>query len=105
LLIPLGAFGTIAFIWFLIAGYRLLLNNFRHGDPQLRQINTFLLAYFLTKVAFFFLVFGSFQSDLMVFTGLVGLSASINGGMSQPIKKVVTNPAYLPFRLPKVAKV
>lgn len=104
LIIPLGAFGTIAFLWFLIAGYRLLLHNFRYGDPEHRQVNTFLLAYFLAKAAFFFLIFGSFQNDLMIFTGLVGLSAAVNGGMSQPVKKVAVNPAYLPFRLPKVAK-
>jgi len=88
----------------LIAGYRLLLHNFRYGDPEHRQVNTFLLAYFLAKAAFFFLIFGSFQNDLMIFTGLVGLSAAVNGGMSQPVKKVAVNPAYLPFRLPKVAK-
>lgn len=105
LIIPLGAFGTIAFLWFLIASYRLLHNNYRHGDPQYRQVNSFLLAYFLTKATFFLLIYGSFQNDLMVFTGLVGLSASINGGMSQPVKKVVANPAYLPFRLPRAAKV
>jgi hypothetical protein len=105
LLIPLGAFGMIAFLWFVVAGFRVLLNNFRHGDPQHRQINTFLLAYFLTKITFFFLVFGSFQNELMIYTGLVGLSAAINGGSRQPAKKVVTNPAYLPFRLPKAAKV
>lgn len=107
LIIPLGAFGALAFLWFLIASGRLLYNNYRYGDPPYRQVNSFLLAYFLAKVAFFLLVYGSFQNDLMVFTGLVGLSASINGGMGQPVKKAVTNPnpAYLPFRLPRAAKV
>lgn len=106
LIIPLGAFGVIAFLWFLVAGYRLLLNNFRYGDPQHRQINTFLLAYFGTKVIFFMLVYGSFQNDLMIFTGLVALSVTINGGMRQPEAKVTApNPAYMPFRLPKTAKV
>jgi hypothetical protein len=82
-----------------------MLNNYRYGDPQHYRINVFLLAYFLVKALYFFLVYGSFQNDLVVFTGLIGLSAAINGGMRQPAKATVTNPAYLPFRLPKVAKV
>lgn len=106
LLIPLGAFGTLAFLWFLGASFRVLLNNFRYGDPTLHKLNTFLLAFFLTKTLFFFLVYGSFQTELMIFTGMVGLSASLNGGMRRPQKAGVTqtNPAYLPFRLPKAAK-
>lgn len=105
LLIPLGAFGFIAFIWLLVAGYRVLLYNYRYGDPENLRINTFLLAYFLAKAIFFFAVYGSFQNDLVIFTGLLGLSASINGGMRQPAKATAVNPAYLPFRLPKTAKV
>ncbi len=89
----------------MIAGFRVLLNNYRYGDPQLHQTNTFFLAYFLTKAVFFFAVYGSFQNDLVIFTGLLGLSASINGGMRQPAKATAVNPAYLPFRLPKTAKV
>lgn len=104
LLIPLGAFGTLGFLWFLAAGLRVLLHNFRHGNPEHRRINTFLLAYFLTKTVFFFLVYGSFQNELMVFTGLIGLSVTINGGRSQPAKTPAPNPAYMPFRLPKAAK-
>jgi len=105
LIIPLGAFGALAFLWFLGASYRVLLHNYRYGDPQLRQVNTFLLAYFLTKATFFFLVFGSFQTDLAMFTGMIGLSVTINGGMRRPEKSAAKpNPAYLPFRLPKTAK-
>ena len=105
LIIPLGAFGAIAFMWFMIAGFRVLLNNHRYGDPQHSRINVFLVAYFLTKAIFFFLVFGSFQNDLVIFTGIIGLSAAVNGGMRQPAKAPAVNPAYLPFRLPKAAKV
>jgi len=105
LIITLGAFGALAFLWFLGASYRVLLHNYRYGDPQLRQANTFLLAYFLTKAIFFFLVFGSFQNDLVIFTGMIGLSVTINGGMRRPEKSTAKpNPAYLPFRLPKTAK-
>lgn len=102
LIIPLGIFGTIGFLWFMGAGFWLLLKNYRYGDPTNLRTNTFLLAYFVTKAAFFFIIYGSFQNDLAMFTGVVALSAAINGGVCKkhtaPAKP---NPAYLPFRLPK----
>jgi hypothetical protein len=78
-IIPLGMWGAIAFAWFLIAGSRYLYQNYRHGDPRLKQLNTFFLAFFVAKIAFFCTVFGSFQTDLYTFTGLLGLSVSLNG--------------------------
>jgi hypothetical protein len=78
-IIPFGIFGTVGFVWFLVASGRFLYQNYRSGDPRLKRINTFFLALFLTKAAFFFVVFGSFYSDLCSFTGLVGLSVSLNG--------------------------
>jgi hypothetical protein len=78
-IIPFGAFGTIGFLWFLVAGGRFLYRNYRFGDSRLQRINTFLFAYFLTRVVFFFLVFGSFYTELCSFTGLIGLSLSLNG--------------------------
>jgi hypothetical protein len=105
LIIPLGIFGTIGFLWFLGAGFRLLIRNYRYGSPGLRGINTFLLAYFITRTLFFFAVYGSFQNELAVFTGIVALSAAINGGMRKPVlAPAKPNPAYQPFRLPKVAR-
>jgi O-antigen ligase len=105
LLIPLGIFGLIGFLWFLGATFRLLLNNYRYGLPEHQRINTFLLVYFTTKALLFFLIFGSFQNDLAIYTGLAALSISINGGMRQATKATtLPNPAYLPFRLPKTVK-
>jgi O-Antigen ligase len=106
LIIPLGIFGTIGFLWFLAAAFRVLLNNYRYGDPEYRRINTFLLATFTVRVAFFFVIFGALHSELTVFTGLIGLSVAINGGMRRPApaRAPAPNPAYLPFRLPKVVK-
>ena len=104
LIIPLGIFGVIGFLWFLFASIRVLMNNYRYGDPDLHQINTFLLVYFLTKTIFFFAVFGSFQGDLTVFAGLIAMSVSLNGGSSQPAVATIPNPAHLPFRLPKAAR-
>ncbi len=102
LIIPLGIFGVIGFLWFMFASFRVLLNNYRYGDPINSRVNTFLLAYFVAKGVFFLVIYGSFQNDLAVFTGVVALSAAVNGGMKTPAPAVVKpNPAYLPFRLPK----
>ncbi len=105
-IIPLGAFGAFGFLWFLAAGFRVLLYNYRYGDMEYRRLNTFLLAYFTVRVIYFLVIFGSFHTELNLFTGLIGLSVSVNGGMRRPApaKAPATNRAYLPFRLPKVVK-
>lgn len=106
LLIPLGIFGVIGFLWFLGAAIYVLVNNYRHGLPEHRQLNTFLLAHFLTKTVMFMAVYGSFQNDLAMFTGIVALSLSLNAGVRKPaVAPAKPNPAYLPFRLPKPARV
>jgi hypothetical protein len=79
ILMPFGLFGMAAFIWFLTAALRVLYDNYRFGNPALRCANTFLLASFIARIVTYFCVFGSFYSDLFSFTGLVGLSVSLNG--------------------------
>jgi hypothetical protein len=82
-LVPFGVAGAIAFLWVLIAGFRVLHANFRHGDPALHKVNTTLLAVYLAQVACFVLIFGAFSTQLFVFLGLVGFSVSLNGGMAK----------------------
>jgi hypothetical protein len=84
LMIPFGVFGTIGFLWFLWASIRLLYNNYHFGDPAYRTFNGFLFSWFAVKAVFFFVIFGGFAGDLMMFTGVVGLSVSLNGGMAKP---------------------
>jgi len=105
-IIPLGIFGAVGFLWFLAAAFRVLLYNYRYGDAEYRRINTFLLAYFTVRVLYFLAIFGSLHTELTMFTGLIGLSISINGGMRRPApaKAPAPNPAYQPFRPPKVVK-
>jgi hypothetical protein len=79
ILIPFGLFGVVGFLWFLAASLRYLHYNFRNGPPELRHVNTFLFAAFVAKAVFFFAVFGSFYSEFYSFTGLMGLSVSLNG--------------------------
>lgn len=105
LLIPLGIFGVIGFVWFLFASYRVLLNNYRYGLPEHRRLNTFLLAFFVVKTFMFIAIYGSFQNDLAVFTSVVALSISLNAGVRKPaLAPAKPNPAYLPFRLPRPAR-
>lgn len=82
-IISFGIFGALAFIWFLAASLRVLYRNYRYGEPALRNLNTLLLAYFAARVVFFFFVFGSFHTDLFLFTGIIGLSVSLNGGVAR----------------------
>ena len=83
-ILPFGIFGALAFGWFLVAAWRVLWRNYQFGHPAYRQMNRFLLAWFFTKAVFFFVVFGGLNSDMMAFTGLVGLSVSLNGGVARP---------------------
>jgi hypothetical protein len=81
ILIPFGIWGVLAFLAFVVASLRLLYLNYRNGSDSIRNINTFLLSYFVAKLIFFIGVFGAIHLDLATFAGLVGLSVSINGGL------------------------
>src|SRR5262249_8174204 len=54
LIIGFGIFGVIGFIWFLVAGFRVLNKNYLYGDPAYARINRYLLAYFIVKIIIFF---------------------------------------------------
>ena len=86
IIIPFGLGGVIGFLWLIGAGMKVLYNNFKYGDPAFQNINTYLLATFIAKTIFFLGVFGSLYSDLIGFTGLLGLSVAINDGVRQPVR-------------------
>jgi hypothetical protein len=85
-IIPFGIWGVIAFCWFLGAGTWVVYRNYRYGDPELRIINAFLLASFITDLLVFFFIFGAISGDIAVFVGLVGLSVALNGGVCRPVQ-------------------
>lgn len=92
-LIPLGIFGVIGLVWFWYAGLKLLYANHRYGVPELQNINTLLLSLFITKIFHFVFIFGSLHIDFYQFTGLLGLSVALNGGMGgQPAPAVIEKP-------------
>ena len=86
-IIPLGIWGVIGFLWFLAAAIRALYLNHRYGEPGLKRINTFLFAYFVARTFFFLAVYGSLYAEFFIFTGLLGLSISLNGGICRPTTK------------------
>ena len=98
LIIPLGLWGVVGFLWFLGAGIKVLYRNYLYGDPALHDINTFLLSYFIVQCIVFFTIFGAFNYQLYLFTGLLGLSVSLNGGVRKPSRVVASAaaPAALP---------
>lgn len=98
--IPLGIWGAIGFLWLLWSGGRLLYLNFRYGDPALKTINTFLLAAFITETVLFVFVFGSFYSDLIKFTSLLGFSVALNGGRCRPTPAPAHQPMIIKLRVP-----
>jgi hypothetical protein len=82
-ILPLGVWGVIGFLWLLWSGTRALYLNYRYGNPALRPVNTFLLAFFVTRALIFLVIFGGFNAELCVFTGVLGLSVSLNGGIAR----------------------
>jgi hypothetical protein len=99
IIIPFGIFGMAALIWFLVAAFKVLQRNYQYGDAAYGNINRFLFAFFIVKIIIFFVVFGSFYSDLVYFVGPVGLSIALNGGVCSPELEPAERPALNRFRL------
>ena len=83
LIIPFGIFGVISFGWFCVSGFRVLYRNYRFGDTKVKKVNIFLISYYSARLLFFLSVYGQFDLDLYVFTGLVGFSIALNGGVAR----------------------
>jgi len=94
-IIPFGIWGVIAFLWLMAAGFWVAYRNYRYGDPNLRTLNNFLWISYIYLCFRFFVVFGSFSSDMLYFSGLLGLSIALNGGVCRPapVEKFKTSPA------------
>lgn len=84
LIIPFGIFGVLGFGWFCWASLRMLRHNYLYGRPEFKILNTFLLAAFCSRLLFYVVFYGQFDLDLMVFTGIAGLSVSLNNGFANP---------------------
>jgi hypothetical protein len=89
-LIPFGLYGVIAFVWFLAAGLRVLHRNWKFGSPALHRVNTLLLAAFVAHTIVFCVVYGALETDMAIFTGLLGLSVALNGAVPAPAESAAT---------------
>lgn len=94
IIIPFGIFGVLGFLWFIGASLRVLYRNYKFGDPANLTVNRFLLAYFIVRIITFVFVFGAFTGDMLIFTGMVGLSVALNGGMRSPAVEPVVRPTF-----------
>ena len=79
--IPFGIWGVIVFLWFAIAGMRVMYCNFRYGDESLRTVNTFFWANYLYGFLRFLFVYGSMTGDVMFYASTIGFSIALNGGV------------------------
>jgi hypothetical protein len=79
-----GLWGVVGLLWFWWAAVWVLYNNYLHGNPALRTVNTLLLVVFVARIIFFLFIFGDFNSDMQYFAGWLGLSVSLNGGVCRP---------------------
>jgi hypothetical protein len=87
IIVPFGVVGTLAMLGVFAAGIRVLWNNMRYGDKEIWNINLFLFSWFVGRLIFFVVLFGSIESDLWMFVSALGISLSVNGGMKEPPKK------------------
>jgi hypothetical protein len=105
LIVPFGIPGVLAFLWFLVAGGRVLYRNYKYSGTEYVNLNRFLLVYYMVRVIIFFGIFGSFYSDLAFFVGPIGLSIALNGGVRSPaVEPVRVRPVLDKFKLASVAR-
>jgi hypothetical protein len=93
-LIPFGVWGAITFLWFMLAGLRVVYRNFKYGDPQLRIVNVFLLAEYFTHMLSYLFIYGAYSNDVFGFAKTAGFSIALNGGVLGP--KTQPQPAVKP---------
>jgi hypothetical protein len=105
-IVPLGIFGALGFLWFLWASFRVFLSNYRYGSAEMKLVNTLMLSLFLSRIISFFFVFGSLYSEMAAFTGLVALNVCLNGGVKgrEPAPAPALRSNLDQFKLARAAK-
>jgi hypothetical protein len=83
LVIPLGVYGVVVFLWFGFAGLRVVYLNFKYGRPELRTLNFFMFIMFFIEFAAYLSCVGglAFANDINWFAGYLGMSIALNGGV------------------------
>lgn len=80
-LMPFGIWGAISFFWVTLAGFFIMYRNYQYGDPELKNVNRFLMVLFIQRFIGFFLIFGAFSNDIGEFAKLAGFSIALNCGI------------------------
>ncbi len=103
-LIPFGIWGGITFLWFTFAGLRVMYRNLKFGDPNLRIVNIFFFAQYLTSLIGFYFIFGAYSDAIFGFAKIIGFSIAFNGGIlgpkssPQPVNRAQLKPWSRPQR-------
>jgi hypothetical protein len=79
--LALGIWGVVVWLWFWAAGFFVVWRNYHYGDPDLRHINIFLYAFFICKCTTFLFIAGAMADDMSAFAGVIGLSVAMNHGV------------------------
>ena len=83
LVIPLGVYGVVIFLWFGFAGLRVVYLNYKYGRPELRTLNFFMFFMFFSEFASYLSCVGglAFANDVNWFIGYLGMSIALNHGV------------------------
>ena len=96
--ISFGLWGVLAWLWYWVAGFRVVWRNYHYGDPAIRHLNLFLFAMFVCKCVGFLFIFGNLVEDVGSFAGIIGLSLALNHGITRPPPRqtnpVIANPRF-----------
>jgi hypothetical protein len=95
-ILPFGIWGALAFLWFTGASLWVMYRNFRYSDPALQATNTFLFSSYIVTTLSFYFIAGGLADGTAAFTGLLGLSVSINRGVR---RAPVASAANIPFKV------
>jgi hypothetical protein len=82
-IISFGVWGLLAFLVFIALGLRVLVQNFRYGEPGLRAANAVLLLFYAGWVLLFFTHFGTLYWTFRDFAGALAMGVALNGGMAR----------------------
>jgi hypothetical protein len=94
-ILPFGIWGALVFSWFLAASVWVVYRNYQYSPPELKTINTFLFTVYVVSVVDFIFLFGGLADGMAGFSGILGLSVSINKGVrSVPPKPAPVNIAF-----------
>ncbi|MGO8763808.1 MAG: O-antigen ligase family protein [Limisphaerales bacterium] len=86
-----GIWGVVIIVWFIFAGLRVMCRNLKYGRPDLYTINSILFILYFNEVASYLSCFGGLgiATDMVFFTGPLGLSIALNHGICRRPPKPV----------------